>query len=103
MQLTVLLLRCDYVDEMAPALERQTAVFRHFATELHRFFCEVVSPPGPGSDWQPAIATHVFQTLVHGTILRWLRSPEQFPLSTSGITAVEGFLTALRRSWHRAR
>jgi TetR/AcrR family acrAB operon transcriptional repressor len=102
MQLTVLLLRCDYVDEMAAALERQTALHRHFATELHRFFCEVVSPPGPGCDWEPAIAAQVFQTLVHGAILRWLRSPEQFPLSTVGIRVIEGFLTALRRTWYRA-
>jgi TetR/AcrR family transcriptional regulator, acrAB operon repressor len=101
-QLTVLLLRCDYVDEMAPALDRQAALLSHFAVELRRFFCEVLPPPAPGCDWDPATAAHVFQTLVHGAILRWLRSPAQFPLSSNGIAAVEGFLVALRRSWARA-
>lgn len=101
-QLSVLLLRCDYVDEMAPALERQAAKINHFSTELRRFFRDVVPPPAAGCDWQPEIAAHVFQTLVHGAILRWLRNPAQFPLSSSGVIAVEGFLVALRRNWVRA-
>ena len=47
-QMTVVLLRVDYIDEMAPALERQAAYQRRFSDGLQRYFRDVVPPPGRG-------------------------------------------------------
>ncbi len=98
MRLTVMLLRCDYVDEMAPALERQTAVTRSFFSELQHYFNVVIPPPAPGSDWQPEEAAQVLQVVVHGSFMRWLRSPDEFPIG-KGVVAIRAFIDALRKAW----
>ncbi len=98
-RLTVLLLRCDYVDEMAPALDRQNATYGRFAIELRRYFRDAARGPNLDQDWNPELAALVFQTLMHGALLRWLRSPGDFPLNSSGVSVVKGFLTAVRRNW----
>ena len=97
-RLTVMLLRCDYVDEMAPALERQTAVTRSFFSELQHYFNVVIPPPAPGSDWQPEEAAQVLQVVVHGSFMRWLRSPDEFPIG-KGVVAIRVFIDALRKAW----
>jgi AcrR family transcriptional regulator len=100
-QMTVVLLRVDYIDEMAPALERQAAYQRRFFDGLQRYFRDVVPPPGAGCDWTPAMAAQVLHTLIHGTILRALRFPLEYPLQTHGLSVVRAFLKALRRNWAR--
>jgi AcrR family transcriptional regulator len=102
-QLTVVLLRVDYVDEMAPALERQAAYQHRFSVDLDRYFRDIVPPPGAGSDWTPAMAAQVLHTLVHGTVLRALRFPQEYPLEKRGIPIVRAFMKALRHNWIRQR
>jgi AcrR family transcriptional regulator len=102
-QMTVVLLRVDYIDEMAPALERQAAYQRRFSDGLQRYFRDVVPPPGAGCDWSPAMAAQILHTLVHGTVLRALRFPAEYPLQTNGVSVVRAFMKALRRSWVRTR
>ncbi len=97
-RLTVMLLRCDYVDEMAPALDRQTAITRSFFNELQHYFNAVIPPPAPGSDWQPEAAAQVLQVVVHGSFMRWLRSPDEFPIG-KGVVAIRAFIDALRKAW----
>ncbi|NPD66640.1 TetR family transcriptional regulator (plasmid) [Lichenicola cladoniae] len=98
LRLTVMLLRCDYVGEMAPALERQTAITRLFFSELQHYFNVVIPPPAPGSDWQPEDAAQVLQVVVHGSFMRWLRSPDEFPIG-KGVIAIKAFIAALRKAW----
>jgi AcrR family transcriptional regulator len=102
-QMTVVLLRVDFIDEMAPAMERQAAYQRRFSDGLRRYFRDVVPAPGAGCDWTPMIAAQVLHTLVHGTILRALRFPDEYPLQTYGLPVVRAFMKALRRSWTRTR
>ncbi len=102
-QMTVVLLRVDYIDEMAPALERQAAYQRRFSDGLQRYFRDVVPPPGAGCDWSPAMAAQILHTLVHGTVLRALRFPAEYPLQTNGVSVVRAFMKALRRNWVRTR
>ncbi len=98
MRLTVMFLRCDYVDEMAPALERQAQVTRSFFNELQHYFTVVIPPPAPGSGWQPEEAARVLEVVVHGSFMRWLRSPEEFPIG-KGVVAIKAFIAALREAW----
>ncbi len=98
MRLTVMLLRCDYVDEMAPALERQAQVTRSFFNELQHYFSVVIPPPAPGSGWQPEEAAQVLEVVVHGSFMRWLRSPDEFPIG-KGVVAIKAFIAALREAW----
>jgi AcrR family transcriptional regulator len=102
-QMTVVHLRVDYIDEMAPALERQAAHERRFSEGLQRYFREVAPPPGTGCDWSPAIAAQVLHALIHGTILRALRFPADYPIETHGLAVVRAFMKALRRNWGRSR
>ncbi len=102
-QMTVVLLRCDYVDEMAPALDRQADYQQRISAGLHRYFRDVVPPPGPGCDWTPAMAAQVLHTITHGVVLRWLRFPAEYPLQTHGVAVVRAFMKALRRNWSRDR
>jgi TetR/AcrR family acrAB operon transcriptional repressor len=97
-RLTVLLLRCDYVDEMAPALDRQAAIHRRFAEELQRYFRGAIPDAEERADWDPDLAALIFQTLVHGAILRWLRSPHEFSLRVEGARAIKGFLSGIRHN-----
>jgi TetR/AcrR family acrAB operon transcriptional repressor len=99
-QMTVVLLRVDYTEELAPALERQAAYQRRFSDGLQRYFRDVVPPPGAGCDWTAAMAA---QVLIHGTILRALRFPAEYPLQTHGLSVVRAFMKALRRNWTRTR
>jgi TetR/AcrR family acrAB operon transcriptional repressor len=101
-QMTVLLLRVDYIEEMAPAIERQIAYQRRFSDGLQRYFRDVVPPPGRGCDWTPATAAQVLHTLIHGTVLRALRFPTEYPLQTHGLSVVRAFMKALRRNWDRS-
>ena len=98
MRLTVMLLRCDYVDEMAPALERQAQITRSFFNELQHYFSVVIPPPAPGSGWQPEEAARVLEVVVHGSFMRWLRAPEEFPIG-KGVVAIKAFIAALREAW----
>ncbi len=98
MRLTVMLLRCDYVDEMAPALERQTQTIRSFFSELRHYFTVVIPSPAPGSGWRPEDAAQVLEVVVHGSFMRWLRSPEDFPIGR-GVVAIKAFIAALREAW----
>jgi TetR/AcrR family acrAB operon transcriptional repressor len=102
-QMTVVLLRVDYTEELAPALERQAAYQRRFSDGLQRYFRDVVPPPGAGCDWTAAMAAQVLHTLIHGTILRALRFPAEYPLQTHGLSVVRAFMKALRRNWTRTR
>ncbi len=52
-QFTVLLLRCDYVDDMAPALERQAAIQRRFAAELQKYFARLSARRRPSLTGTP--------------------------------------------------
>ncbi len=97
-RLTVMLLRCDYVDEMAGALERQVELTRSFFSELQQYFNVVIPPPAPGSGWQPEEAAQVLQVVVHGSFMRWLRSPDEFPIN-KGVAAIKSFIAALREAW----
>ncbi len=98
MRLTVMLLRCDYVDEMASALERQALVTRSFFDELRHYFNVVIPPPAPGSVWQPEEAAQVLQVVVHGSFMRWLRAPDEFPIG-NGVIATRALIGALRAAW----
>ncbi len=102
-QMTVVLLRVDFIDEMAPAMERQAAYQRRFSEGLQCYFRDVVPAPGAGCDWTPAMAAQVLHTLTHGTILRALRFPAEYPLQTYGLPVVRAFMKALRRNWGRTR
>ena len=100
-QLTVLLLRCDYVGEMAPALERQAESYRRLVVELQHLFRKAAGTPAATPDWPPEMAAQMFYTLIHGAVLRWLREPDEFQLGREGLDMIRRFLGVLRHDWFR--
>lgn len=98
-RLTVQLLRCDYVGEMAPALQGHAALIHRMTARFTAFFSDLPPPPARVGDWQPEVVGTALASLLHGTLTLWLRSPEEFPLATVGARNVRLFIASLRLCW----
>ncbi len=80
--LTVMLLRCEYVQEMAPALERRRNADAAMRARLLRFFKSLAARGELGEQWQPEEAARFFHALVTGFLLEWLHSNGESGLAT---------------------
>lgn len=92
--LEVLMLRCEYVDEMAPALERQRRM-KADCRERFRHAFERAREKGllaPG--WRPETAALALQTMTLGLVLGWLKTPDDSGLTARGAEVVRCFLAA---------
>ena len=98
-RLTVQMLRCDYVGEMAPALEDHAALTRKLSGQFERYFCERLVPVAHASDWQPSASAKAFVSMLHGSLMLWLRSPDEFPLGDVGVHSARMFLGFMRTRW----
>lgn len=93
--LTVLLLRCEYVDEMAPALERQRRADAALLAEIERIFGLIAARGRLAPSWRPEGAAFAFFALLTGVIQAWLRDAGSVRLAAEGAEAMRGFLRAL--------
>lgn len=93
--LTVLLLRCEYTGDMAPALDRQRRADEALRAEFRRVFERAAAAGGLAARWTPESASLALHALIGGLVLAWLRGPEGLPLGTEGATAVCAFLDSV--------
>jgi len=93
--LTILWLRCEYVDEMLPALERQ----QRTDTELREQFLAVMKLAAArgrlAPQWFPERAARALLLLVNGAIEDWLRGPADVRLVAETMPLVTAFLEAV--------
>mgnify|MGYP001033812473 CR=1 FL=1 len=89
--LAVVLTRCEYTDDMAPALERQQRADEALRAELRRIF--TAAPDGLAPPWRPEVAALALHALLSGLVNAWLRKAD-FSLAREGAEAVRGFLAA---------
>jgi AcrR family transcriptional regulator len=101
--LTILWLRCEYVGEMLPALERQ----QHADAAMQQLFVDAIALAAaqgrlaPG--WSPAVAGRALILLVNGSVEHWLRSPGDAGLETEIMSLVTAFLGTIRLPVPRGR
>ncbi|MBR0675024.1 TetR family transcriptional regulator [Roseomonas alkaliterrae] len=93
--LTVLLLRCEYVAEMAPALERQRRAGDALRAQILRFFSMVADQGRLHPRWRPEMAAQVFFALFVGLLFGWLHAPEGTGIAAEGGLAIRAFLASL--------
>ena len=94
--LTILWLRCEYVGEMLPALERR----QRADAAMQELFVEVIALAAargrlaPG--WSPEMAGRGLLLLVNGTVEYWLRATADARLETEMMSLVTAFLDSIR-------
>lgn len=93
--LTVLLLRCEYTDEMAPAIDRQRRSDDALRGELQHVFQRAAVSGVLAAEWRPEAAALALHGLLAGLVQFWLRGAE-FHLALEGAEAVRAFLASLR-------
>lgn len=93
---TILLLRCEYVGEMADALKRQQDADVVMRKNLLRIFTMARENNSLASAWTPAIAAKAFESMMQGLWADWLRFGQGFDLVTIGSQCVTELFQALR-------
>ena len=94
--LTILWLRCEYVGEMLPALERR----QRADAAMQQLFVDVIALAdarqrlAPGQS--PEIAGRTLTLVVNGSVEYWLRAPEGARLETALMSLVMAFLQTIR-------
>ncbi|RVD08656.1 TetR family transcriptional regulator [Mesorhizobium sp. M7A.F.Ca.ET.027.02.1.1] len=90
--LTILWLRCDYSEELLPALARQ----READLALQRLFETVIGiaarRDGLAPGWSVETAARALLLLVNGSVLDWLRAPGKSVLTPGTMKLVAAFL-----------
>ena len=93
--LTILWMRCEYVDEMQPVLIRQLRA----DTVLREVFETVIGLAAArdrvASIWPPKIAAHALLLLINGAVADWLREPGTSQLVTLTMPMVNAHLEAV--------
>jgi AcrR family transcriptional regulator len=93
--LTVMLQRCEYVQEMAPALDRRRNADIAMRDNLQKFFERAQANSQLSADWPPAQAARFLHALITGFLTEWLNSGAQFSLSAQVRESLGLFLNCL--------
>ncbi|ONG52451.1 TetR family transcriptional regulator [Pseudoroseomonas deserti] len=91
--LTIMLQRCEYVAEMAPALQRRREADQHVRAKLREQFQMAAELGEMSSAWTPDRAALFLHALISGFLYEWLRGEADFTLSGEVNNAVRGFLS----------
>jgi AcrR family transcriptional regulator len=92
----ILLLRCEYVGEMAEALKRQQDVDAVMRANLVRIFNMARANGSLSADWTPGTAARVFESIIRGLWSEWLRYGQAFDLIEVGSQCLAEFFASLR-------
>ncbi|PHK95572.1 TetR family transcriptional regulator [Pseudoroseomonas rhizosphaerae] len=90
--LTIMLQRCEYVAEMAPALQRRRQADTEIRETLRRRFQEVAERGDLSPAWPPERAALFLYALISGLLHEWLRGEADFTLSGEVSDAIRSFL-----------
>jgi hypothetical protein len=93
--LTILFMRCDYADEMKPAIDWQRRADAMLSAAVDRIFALAAARGQLAAPWQPQKAAMAFLLLVAGLVQAWLRAPENLRLTEEGTALTRTFLASL--------
>jgi AcrR family transcriptional regulator len=92
----ILLVRCEYVGEMAEALKRQQDADAVMRTRMVRIFTMADESGSLSSNWTPAVAARVFESMMRGLWADWLRHGQGFDLMEVGSQCVAELFASFR-------
>ena len=98
-RLTVVMLRCDYVGEMAGAMAGHAALTVRLSTRMQRYFRDRMMPTRNAGSWQPEVLGRTLLVTAHGALLLWLRDPQTFPLDRVAADCLDTVLATVRTQW----
>jgi AcrR family transcriptional regulator len=101
--LTILLLRCEFVDEMALALHRQQRADAALCKQFGAIFQIAANCGRLTSAWSPEMAARALFLLLKGMIESWLRVPSEILLVSETMPLVTAFLGSVSLSIPVAR
>lgn len=93
--LTIMLQRCEYVDEMAPALMRRRDADHAIRATFRERFQQAAERGELSPAWTPESAALFLHALLSGFLNGWLRGDAEFKLSVEVSDAVRSFLHCL--------
>jgi AcrR family transcriptional regulator len=92
----ILLFRCEYVGEMAEALERQNAADAAMRANLMRIFSMARENGSLSAAWTPDIAARTFESMIMGLWADWLRYGKRFDLLAIGSQCIVELFRSFR-------
>ena len=93
--LTILWMRCEYVDEMRPVLIRQLRADAVLREVFETVIGLAAARDRVASIWPPKIAAHALLLLINGAVADWLREPGTSQLVTLTMPMVNAHLEAV--------
>jgi AcrR family transcriptional regulator len=92
----ILLVRCEYVGEMAEALKRQQDADAVMRANLVRIFTMADENGSLRSNWTPEVAARVFESMIMGLWADWLRYGQGFDLMKIGSQCIAELFVSFR-------
>lgn len=92
----ILLFRCEYVGEMAAALDRQHAAEAAMRDNLLRAFSMAKDDGSLSAAWTPETAARVFVSMIMGMWADWLRYGKSFDLLGEGSRCIADLFRSFR-------
>jgi AcrR family transcriptional regulator len=93
---TILFLRCEYIEEMFDIIKRQNASKNRILVLSEKLFSRAQDLKMLAPCWTPRQAAVSMEALIIGLILGWLEQPKKISLATVGVSCVEAFFNSLQ-------
>ncbi|MFA5040560.1 MAG: TetR family transcriptional regulator [Bdellovibrionales bacterium] len=94
--LTILFMRCEYIEEMFDIIKRQNASKNRIVSLAEKLFSRAKDLKMLAPFWTPRQAAVAMEALIIGLILGWLEQPKRTNLATVGASCVEAFFISLK-------
>jgi AcrR family transcriptional regulator len=92
---SILMFRCEYVEEMAFIMERRRECKDHMFTRALKIFEHAKKLGQLPPHWPPHTASVGLQALMGGLIISFLEGRKDFDLIKSGVSCLEAFFASL--------
>jgi AcrR family transcriptional regulator len=92
----ILLVRCEYVGEMAEALKRQQDADAVMRANLVRIFTMADENGSLSSNWTPEVSARVLESMMRGLWADWLRYGQGFDLMKVGSQCIAELFVSFR-------
>jgi len=96
--LTIFYQRCEYVDEMAPALHRLQKADEDLRAKFRELLHLAAARYPLAPPWTPDTAADALFVQIRGMMQLWLREPEVYRLSEEGLQLARALLASFRGS-----
>ncbi len=100
---SIIMLRCEYVDEMAPMMKRRRACKDRMLERTERLFKQAQKVGHLSPHWSPHHAAIGLQAMIGGLINSALEGRKDFDLATTAPACIEAFFHSLSTPTRKSR